>query len=161
MQITIGKTGAEMQIDFDAFTDAGKAYVIKYGLTQSLNDAHAAMKREDGQSEAAFFDAVQAVVDKKLAAIASGEVRVAGVAKMPRDPIAAEAQKIARSRVANAIKKNDQKVKSRVIEIMREHDLDEKEAVAMIVAFLAKRADIVALATENVAAIGEIDIGEI
>lgn len=97
VDVTIGKTGSVRQLDFDAFAPTVQAYVIQYGLTQILNDAHSAVTEKAEPDSAKRSAAVESMVDKKLAALMAGDVRsrAGGV----RDPIKARAIKIALSHV--------------------------------------------------------------
>lgn len=98
VDVTIGKTGTVRQIDFDAFADNVKAYVINYGLTQILNDAHSSVTEKAEPNAEKRAAQVEALVDKKLAALMAGDVRAraGGV----RDPIKARAIRIALGHVA-------------------------------------------------------------
>lgn len=93
MIITIGKTGTTRDVDFGAFTEAVQQHIVQYGLTQMLNDAHSAITEKSEPDEAKRFANVEALVDKKLAALAAGDVRAraGGV----RNPVRAEAIRMA------------------------------------------------------------------
>lgn len=66
--INIAKAGREVEIDFAALPPVSQAYIIKYGLTQCLNDAHASIKAvEDGASDKSW-----ALVEVRLAQLTSG-----------------------------------------------------------------------------------------
>lgn len=106
MQITIGKTGTTREVDFDAFAPNVRDYVIQYGLTQILNDAHSSVTATSEPDETKRHAAVEAMVDKKLAAMSAGKVqaRVGGV----RDPVKSRAIKIAMG-LGKAIKGPDGK----------------------------------------------------
>lgn len=76
MDISIGKTGATVAVDYDAFTDAVKNYVVVYGLTQILNDAHSSVTAASEPDATKRAEAVMALVEKKLAAMVAGDVRM-------------------------------------------------------------------------------------
>lgn len=114
MQIAITKIGRTIDVDLNRFgneleTSIGAlpalAYVVKYGLTQSLNDAHAAEKF-DGSETAA--DNIQAIVEKKLAAIYSGEIAMRGVGA-PRDPVGSLVHRFAADEIRTALRKAGKK----------------------------------------------------
>jgi hypothetical protein len=68
MEIKIGKADRLVTVDYDALTQHVKDYVIRYGLTQILNDACSSVPKE--KPAEAF-----ALATKKLAALQAGEVR--------------------------------------------------------------------------------------
>lgn len=111
--IHIGKIEATRDVDFAAFTDAVKDYVITYGLTQILNDAHSQLtvkiKDESGNridNPEYTPDNVAALVDKKLAALIEGKLRGERMPKESADPVKALMAKIARTRVEARAMKN-------------------------------------------------------
>lgn len=154
MQINIGKISRAIDVDLSRFgfdesaLSPQAAYVVRYGLTQSLNDAHAAEKRpDDGSND----DAIYAIVEKKLEAIYTGISQRVGA---PRDPVGAEATRLARAEIVAAMRKAGKKVSAY-----------EPAAINAAVAkhLDANRERIMAKAAENVAAAGEIavDLDEI
>jgi hypothetical protein len=105
LPIYIKKTGRSINVDtlamvgesnvatFDRILETCKpvAYALAYGLTQSVNDAHAAIALTEG------VDKVMSAAEKKLAAILAGTVKVRGASRTHADPIMHEALKIARA----------------------------------------------------------------
>ena len=105
LPIYIKKTGRSITVDtlamvgesnvamFDRILETCKpvAYALAYGLTQSVNDAHAAIALSEG------VDKVMSAAEKKLAAIIAGTVKVRGAARTHANPIMHEAMKIARA----------------------------------------------------------------
>lgn len=102
--IPVRKAGRSIQVDltrlvafdpeqFDAIVKESPKlmYVLAYGLTQSLNDAHAA----DTKKTNATPEIIMAQVEKKLAAIYDGTIRVKGSGAAV-NPVEREAMKIAR-----------------------------------------------------------------
>lgn len=87
------KVPGGITVELDMSNTAAVAYLIEYGIKQSLNDAIAAVKVTDADYSA---DATKAIVEKKWAAILSGTVRQAGT-REASDPIGAEAKKLARA----------------------------------------------------------------
>jgi hypothetical protein len=80
MQITIHveKAAKDFVVDWDKVSDAGKAYVIAYGLKQSLNDSAASAKDES--------DAVKKS-DARFAGIMDGTVRAGSGGGAPLSPM--------------------------------------------------------------------------
>lgn len=115
IQIAIRKAGRVVDVDTEAFgldwaeLPSNAQYVFRYGLTQSLNDAHAA---ESVPNDDAGRNSIMAIVEKKLDAIVNGTVRVAGSggARIV-DPIARLIMRYARDAVAGALKAAGKKVK--------------------------------------------------
>jgi len=85
-----GNEIAAAQLDLMLANCKPVAYAIAYGLTQSVNDAHAALTRAvDGTEK------VMAAAQKKLNAILAGTVKVRGAARTHADPVMHEATKLA------------------------------------------------------------------
>lgn len=93
--IRIAKADREIQIDFSAFAPEVQAYVIRYGLTQALNDAASSVKSDETECAGKTM----ALVGKKLDAMKRGELRAHGE-RAPRDPVAAEALRLASDAIA-------------------------------------------------------------
>lgn len=74
MQIKIGKLETTVSVDVDALPAISVQYIVAYGLTQCLNDAHASVARKAFASVEEFEDAVMAKVSKRLDQITSGDV---------------------------------------------------------------------------------------
>lgn len=96
----------EMVAAFVSAWEASPAlrYAVQYGLTQSVNDAHAAMKLSDNSP-----DAIVAVAEKKLEAILTGSVSRGG-GGATRNPLETEIRKLATQSVKAAIKRSGLKV---------------------------------------------------
>lgn len=75
----IGKTGHKVEIDFESLPEQSQRYLIEYGLKQSMNDCRS------GEP-----DAKKAIdlVERKLAALVSGSLRIVGRTGM--DDVATE-----------------------------------------------------------------------
>lgn len=90
MEINVSKADRTLEVSFGQFTADVQDYVIRYGLTQILNDAHSIVKStEDGASAKAW-----ALATKKLDALKRGEVR-SSATRAPTDPVKAEALRMA------------------------------------------------------------------
>lgn len=89
LTITIAKANTQLEVDFEALPEASRAYIINYGLTQCLNDAAASIPKDDAK----VGELTMAKVGKKMDALVSGTVRVAGV--RVGDPIKARAIELA------------------------------------------------------------------
>lgn len=87
------KVPGGITVELDMANSAAVAYLVEYGIKQSLNDAIAAVKVTDADYSP---EATKAIVEKKWAAILSGTVRQAGT-REAADPIGAEAKKLARA----------------------------------------------------------------
>lgn len=74
MEIKIGKLDQTVSVNVDALPAVSVQYIVAYGLTQCLNDAHASVARKAFASESEFEDAVMAKVGKRLDQITSGDV---------------------------------------------------------------------------------------
>lgn len=102
--IVIAKAGTEVQVDWDALPEASKAYVIQYGLTQCLNDAHASVKAtEDGAQEKA-----KALMEVRLEALRAGNPPSVGARAQTRP----EWMKVAEDIVSQALRANGIKKKT-------------------------------------------------
>lgn len=139
-------------------------YVLTYGLTQSLNDAHAA----DTKKTNATPDTIMAQVEKKLAAIYDGTIRVKGSGASGLTPIMREAMKLARA----WWKSKGEAAQNATIGAVRATsdlftDLDDKTMVEKILLNYAKRdaiqthaAEIVEVNAKQVDS-GEVDLTEL
>lgn len=87
------KVPGGIMVDLDMANEPAIAYLVEYGLKQSLNDAIAAIKVTDADYSP---EATRAIVEKRLAAIMTGTVRQAGT-REASDPVGAEAKKLARA----------------------------------------------------------------
>jgi hypothetical protein len=122
------RLGTEWAADFAtiAATSPALMYLIEYGIKQSLNDAIAAVKVTD---EDYTVETTRAIVEKRWAAILSGNVRQAGT-REASDPIGVEAKRIAAGWFKTL---PDQSRKSALTAIMAKNGIDEKEAKAKII----------------------------
>lgn len=75
--IEVKKTGSSKQVDFDKFNQDVKDYIISYGLTQILNDAHSQYgSNPDRKNYTPDFEVLSnAAVDAKLEGMYNGVVR--------------------------------------------------------------------------------------
>lgn len=118
MEINVGK-GLSIEADLDKLglsvdgneyrpgTVAG--HVIYIGLRNILMDAHAGISTDEPDYQAK----ARAVVEKKLAALYAGEVRVAGTRE--GDPVRAEAMRLATDAVKAMLRKAGKKVSSKAL----------------------------------------------
>lgn len=100
-QISLHKIGQSIDVDYDAFTDEVKSFVINYGLTQILNDSMSGVKvgRGGTATEAQIAEGL-ALVNKRFTALSEGKLRArTGVTKTPVDPVAKRALEIAEGKV--------------------------------------------------------------
>lgn len=106
MQIQIGK-GITVEVDRDKLglpenpsvgNGAVADHIIYIGLRNMLMDAHAGITTDEPD----YQTKARAVVEKKLAAMYAGEVRVAGTRE--GDPVRAEAKRLALSMVKAQVK---------------------------------------------------------
>lgn len=138
------KVAGGIDIDLDALTPQATSYLIRYGLKQALNDAHAAMKPSDKDYSSAN---VLAQVEKRLANIMAGTVKAMGT-REASDPIGAEAKKIAAVWFKGL---DDQKRKVGLTKVMSANGVDEKAAKSAIIDGYAKRPEIREAAERNIA----------
>lgn len=122
------------------------AYVLAYGLTQSLNDAHAA----EGKKTAATPESIMALVEKKLAAIYDGTIRVKGSGTAV-NPVEREALKISRAwwKSKGEVQQNAAIGKMRTRDTYAE--MDDKDIAQAIIEAYAKSAGVVEKAQAIVA----------
>jgi hypothetical protein len=93
--INIGK-GIELAVDFERLPANAIEHLLKIGARNVLMDAHAGITEKEYPDESARKDAARAVAEKKLDALMSGEVRVAGVRGPRGDAVATEMKRIAK-----------------------------------------------------------------
>lgn len=74
MEVKIGKIEATVTVDVNALPATSVAYIVSYGLTQCLNDAHASVQRKNFSDEAGFQAEVESKVQKRLDQILTGAV---------------------------------------------------------------------------------------
>lgn len=109
MQIQIGK-GIDLSVDLDKLgmvenelTNPVARHVVYIGLRNILMDAHASITTDEPDYQAK----ARAVAEKKLDALYSGEVRVAGTRE--GDPVRAEAIRLATAQVDAALRASGRK----------------------------------------------------
>lgn len=101
MEIRIAKAGTSLAVDVEAFAPNVLEYVVRYGLTQILNDAHSAVTVHTHPDAEARAAECMALAQKKLDAMIAGEVRT----QTRSDSIVAEAMRLAVITVKAAFKK--------------------------------------------------------
>jgi hypothetical protein len=79
MDINIGKLNETVDVDVDRLSAEVMTYVVRYGLTQILNDAHSSVTEKAYPDADEREEAVHGLVHKKLDALYSGEIRVNAV----------------------------------------------------------------------------------
>ncbi len=109
MQVNVGK-GIELEIDHTALPANALSHAIMIGLRNILMDSHASITAEEYPDATARADAARAMVDKKLSALMSGEVRVSS-SRESVDPVRAEAMRMATAMVTAKIRAAGKKVK--------------------------------------------------
>ena len=92
MDIKVAKLDTVVSFVVEDFPPASLEYVIRYGLTQALNDAHASVQRKAFKTEAEFINVVGEKVQKRAAQIRSGDVPGS---RAPADPAKRRAQMVA------------------------------------------------------------------
>lgn len=104
VHVTVTKAGETLAVDLASLDPKGLAYLIEYGLKQSLNDAVA------GCTE---VPEAQGKATMRLDAIRAGTIGQRKVkARVVTDPVEAEAMRLAEERVRAAIKAKGLKVKA-------------------------------------------------
>lgn len=105
MQVNIGK-GLEVEVDFTTMPQAAIDHILYIGARNVLMDSHASVTKETNPND--LQDVARAMAEKKLAALMSGEVRVASTRE--GDPVRAEAIRMATAQITALIKKAGRKV---------------------------------------------------
>lgn len=97
MQYTIhvNAVDRDITVDWDSMPETAREFVIQYGLRQKLNDCHVSGETPDEKN---------AAVDKTVAALMSGDIRV-GAARAG-DPVSAEAKRLARGLATERFRKD-------------------------------------------------------
>lgn len=134
MDVQIGK-GITIPVDPTALPQAALDHVLYIGLRNILMDSHAGIPTTEPDYQAK----ASAIAEKKLAALMSGEVRVASTRE--GDPVKAEAIRIATDRIKAALRKAGRKV----------GDVDPKALRAKAVELIAKDGAIMVMAAQRVA----------
>lgn len=153
MQVNVGK-GIELSIDHTALPEAALNHAIMIGLRNILMDSHASVTKEEYPNDDEREAAARAMVDKKLAALMSGEVRVAS--SREGDPVKAEAIRMASDIIKSALRKKGTKLS----------DVEPKAIREAAVRYLATEAGaaITEKARERVAeqrAASTVDLGDL
>lgn len=104
LNIIVNKTGRNIEIDEATLPPQSVDFIFGYGMRQILNDCHSAVKRVDFESEEAFVAAVHEAVDKKLAALMSGDLTVRRASAEPVNPVERAAVRMVRDIVKTALK---------------------------------------------------------
>lgn len=146
MEISIGKANTQLAVDFDSLKDHVKDYVIRYGLTQILNDAHSSVTATEEPDATKRGEQALTLAEKKLQAMVNGEVRAFG--GRTGDPVQAEANKLARNAILKALKAQGRKAKEVEPEAMR----------TAIAKYLAGNPKVLEIAKSNIEAAKGLDI---
>lgn len=72
--VTIGKSGVSYDFDTETLPAQSLAYLVEYGLKQSLNDVHAAVARKNFKTDEEFVESVNGKVATRVQQIVSGDV---------------------------------------------------------------------------------------
>ncbi len=102
MLVNVGKS-IELDIDHEALPANALNHAIMIGLRNILMDSHASITAEEYPDAGEREAAARAMVDKKLATLMSGEVRVS--TSREGDPVRAEALRSATAVIVAALKK--------------------------------------------------------
>lgn len=113
MEIQIGK-GIALPVEIEKLPANVMDHVVYIGLRNILMDAHAGITTDEPDYQAK----ARAVAEKKLAAMLSGEVRVAGTRE--GDPVRAEAMRLAVAQIDAALRKAGRKPSSVDAKVKRE-----------------------------------------
>jgi hypothetical protein len=143
MQIQIGK-GLGLDVPVDKLPANVMEHVTYIGLRNILMDAHAGITTDEPDYQAKAL----AVATKKLDAMLSGEVRVAGTRE--GDPVRAEAKRLAIAMIHAQAKKAGRKVSS-----LNKAKVNEAANGLITPELLAKAAERVA---EAKALAGDVDV---
>lgn len=107
MLVNVGK-GIEREIDVATLPQAALDHAIYIGLRNVLMDSHASVTTDEYPDDTERKSVAESMVDKKLAALMSGEVRVQSTRE--GDPVRAEAIRMATAQITAVIKKAGKKV---------------------------------------------------
>lgn len=150
MEVNIGK-GITLDVNANALPANAMAHVVYIGLRNILMDAHASVTAESAEAEQSAGEDIattiarlsRAKAETKLAALMSGEVRVA--ATRGGDPVRAEALRLATNTVKTAIKAKGKKLKEYTDEAVRKAAQD----------YLDRHSELLDTAKANIAAARE------
>jgi len=146
MLVNVGK-GIEREIDVAKLPQAALDHAVYIGLRNVLMDSHASITTDEYPNTAERTAAAEAMVDKKLAALMSGEVRVQSTRE--GDPVRAEAIRMATDQIKAIIKKAGKKVADYDAKAIRE------KAVARVTP------ELLALARKRVDENRAVDVGSL
>ena len=107
MLVNVGK-GIEIEVPFESFPANALSHVQYIGARNVLMDCHASVTADEYPDAAEREAVARAMVEKKLAALMSGEVRVASTRE--GDPVRAEALRMATDQIKAIIRKAGKKV---------------------------------------------------
>ena len=93
LNIRVAKLGTVVELDETKLSAESLRYLLVYGATQAINDAHSSVARKNFESDAAFLAAVEERTGKRIAQIESGDVPGT---RAPADSKAAVARKLAK-----------------------------------------------------------------
>lgn len=93
--IAIGK-GIDIDVDFEAMPANAIEHLLKIGARNVLMDSHASVTEKEHPDPLLRVEAARAMAQKKLDALMSGTVRVAGVRGPRGDSVATEMKRIAK-----------------------------------------------------------------
>lgn len=117
MLVNVGK-GIERDVNTSTLPEAALNHAIMIGLRNILMDSHASITADEYPNAYLRKAAAEAMVDKKLAALLSGEVRVQSTRE--GDPVRAEALRMATAMVTAKIRKAGKKVSDYEAKAIRE-----------------------------------------
>lgn len=152
MQVNVGKN-IELNIDHAALPQNALDHVIMIGLRNVLMDSHASITADEYPDAGEREAAARAMIDKKLAALMSGEVRVSG--SRESDPVRAEALRSASAVIVTALKKAGK--------IKKTADVDSKLLREKAAELVASKPEFMATAQATVAArkAATVELGDI
>lgn len=138
LQITIAKTHT-LNVDFEAFSDDVKAFVINYGVKQLLNDAAASGKGAEEKL---------GMAQKKLDRLVNGEITLQRASAL--DDVTKEARVIARDLVRRELAKKGQSLKDidktvlqkLIIQVAMESEITDEAAKRIAARSAAPNVDI-------------------
>ncbi len=107
MLVNVGK-GIEKTIEPNDLPAAALAHVVMIGLRNVLMDSHASVTTEEYPDANERKSVAEAMVDKKLAALMAGDVRVQSTRE--GDPVRAEAIRMATAQIRALIHKAGKRV---------------------------------------------------
>lgn len=149
ISISIGKANTDLTVDFAALAPHVQDYVVRYGLTQILNDAHSSVTATEVPDAAERGEQALELANKKLDAMIRGEVRAFG--GRSGDPIKTEANRLATLVINGALKAKGVKVKS----------LPKGKFAELVANYLTKNPSVMEQAKANIEATKGLDMADI